>query len=115
MQAEAYNFIKKETMAQVLFCKFCEISKNTFFTEHLWVNASEYIVAMKGRMNKEEISSSNSSSSNNNVDKIKSGATNLPGSHHQNYNTVVSWDVLNEHLTNNTVNRQTHFTDKVKC
>ena len=24
------NFIKKETMAQVLFCKFCESSKNNF-------------------------------------------------------------------------------------
>ena len=26
------NFIKKETLAQVFFCEFCEISKNTFFT-----------------------------------------------------------------------------------
>ena len=25
------NFIKKETLAQVFSCKFCEISKNTFF------------------------------------------------------------------------------------
>ena len=24
------NFIKKETLAQVLFCEFCEIFKNTF-------------------------------------------------------------------------------------
>ena len=30
------NFIKKETLAQVLFCEFCEISKNIFFTDHLW-------------------------------------------------------------------------------
>ena len=30
------NFIKKETLAQVLSCEFYEISKNTFFTEHLW-------------------------------------------------------------------------------
>ena len=35
LQASAYNFIKKETMAHVFSCKFCEISKNTFFTEHL--------------------------------------------------------------------------------
>ena len=28
-------FIKKETLAQVFSCEFCEISKNTFFTEHL--------------------------------------------------------------------------------
>ena len=27
--------IKKETLAQVFSCKFCEISKNTFVTEHL--------------------------------------------------------------------------------
>ena len=32
---EARNFIKKEALAQVLFCEFCEISKNTVFTEHL--------------------------------------------------------------------------------
>ena len=25
------NFIKKETLAQVFYCQFCEISKNTFF------------------------------------------------------------------------------------
>ena len=29
------NFNKKETLAQVFSCEFCEISKNTFFTEHL--------------------------------------------------------------------------------
>ena len=28
------NFINKETLAQVFSCKFCEFSKNTFFTEH---------------------------------------------------------------------------------
>ena len=30
-------------MAQVFFCEFFEISKNTFFTEHLWTTASEFI------------------------------------------------------------------------
>ena len=30
MQAEACNFIKKETLAQVISCKFCEIFKDTF-------------------------------------------------------------------------------------
>ena len=34
------NFIEKETLIQVLSCEFCEISKNTFFTEHLWATAS---------------------------------------------------------------------------
>ena len=36
----ACNFIKKGTLAQVFSCEFCEISKNTFFTEHLWTTAS---------------------------------------------------------------------------
>ena len=30
LQDEAYNFIKKETLAQVFSCEFCEISKNIF-------------------------------------------------------------------------------------
>ena len=30
----------KETLAQVFYCKFCEILKNTFFTEHLWKTAT---------------------------------------------------------------------------
>ena len=37
---QACNFIKEETLAQVFFCEFCEISKNTFFIEHLRVTAS---------------------------------------------------------------------------
>ena len=36
----SHNFIKKEILAQVFFCEFCEISKNAFFTEHLWATAS---------------------------------------------------------------------------
>ena len=35
------NFIKKETLAQVFSCEFCEISKNTFFIEHLWWSESQ--------------------------------------------------------------------------
>ena len=35
------KFIKIETLAQVFSCEFCEISKNTFFTEHLQTTASE--------------------------------------------------------------------------
>ena len=27
----SFNFIKKESLAQVFSCEFCEISKNTFF------------------------------------------------------------------------------------
>ena len=37
---QSLNFIKKETLAQVFSSEFCEISKNTFFTEHLRTTAS---------------------------------------------------------------------------
>ena len=37
---EASNFIKTETLAQVFSREFCEISKSTFFTEHLQATAS---------------------------------------------------------------------------
>ena len=37
---ESCSFIKKETLAQVFSCKFYEISKNTFLTEHLRTTAS---------------------------------------------------------------------------
>ena len=40
LQAEACSFIKKEALAQVFSCEFCEISKGTFFTEHLQEIAS---------------------------------------------------------------------------
>ena len=44
LQAEACNFNKKETLAQVFSCKFCEISKNTFFTEHLrWLLLTNFL------------------------------------------------------------------------
>ena len=39
--AEACNFIKKETLAQVFSCEIWEISKSIFFTEHLCTTASE--------------------------------------------------------------------------
>ena len=35
LQADACLFIKKETPGQVFSCEVCEISMNTFFTEHL--------------------------------------------------------------------------------
>ena len=40
LRPEACNFIKKETLEQAFSCEFCEISKNTFFTEQLWTTAS---------------------------------------------------------------------------
>ena len=41
------NFIKKEALLQVFFCKFREISKDTIFTEHLRATASRLEVALK--------------------------------------------------------------------
>ena len=35
-QPQACNFVKKETLAQVFSCEFCEICKNLFFIEQLW-------------------------------------------------------------------------------
>ena len=29
-EAEAFNFVKKDTLAQVFCCEFCEVAKNTF-------------------------------------------------------------------------------------
>ena len=40
--ARVCNFIKKETLAQVFSCEFCEISKNTFFYRTPLVAASVY-------------------------------------------------------------------------
>ena len=41
---QACNFIKKEILAQLFSCEFYEISKNIFFTEHLWTTALEYVI-----------------------------------------------------------------------
>ena len=43
------NFIKKEALAQVFSCEFCEISKNTFFYRTPQVAASKIIVFKKIR------------------------------------------------------------------
>ena len=39
--AKACNFIKKENLAQVFSCQFCEISKNNFSYKTTPVAASE--------------------------------------------------------------------------
>ena len=36
------TFIKKETLAKVFSCDFCEIFKNIFSIENLWPTASEF-------------------------------------------------------------------------
>ena len=45
LQVEACNFIRKETLTQVFSCKFCEIFKNTFCTEHLLANDSVRVIS----------------------------------------------------------------------
>ena len=40
-QKGATHFIKKENLAQVFSCEFCEVFKNTSFAEHLRTTASE--------------------------------------------------------------------------
>ena len=35
----------KKTLAQVVSCEFCKISKNTFFTENFRATASEFTLA----------------------------------------------------------------------
>ena len=40
LQGSGLQLFKKETLAQVFSCEFCEISKNTFFKKHLWATAS---------------------------------------------------------------------------
>ena len=42
-KVQACNFIKKDTLTQVFSCELCEISKNTFYAEHLQATASEKI------------------------------------------------------------------------
>ena len=41
--------IKKETLVQVLSCEFCEISKNTFFTEQ---NTSGRLLLKRAELHK---------------------------------------------------------------
>ena len=42
LQASAFDFIKKETLAQVFSCELCEIYKNTFSYRTPPVTASVY-------------------------------------------------------------------------
>ena len=39
-QPQAWNFIKKENLAQMFFFESCKMFYNTFFTEHLRTTAS---------------------------------------------------------------------------
>ena len=46
------TLLKKETLAQVFSCEFCEISKNTFFTEHLQIITSLSFVQVHDKCTK---------------------------------------------------------------
>ena len=48
-------YYKKETLAQVFFCEFCETSNNTFSTEHVWATASGGCLLIPLEKNKEII------------------------------------------------------------
>ena len=39
--SETLFLTKLQTLAQMFFCEFCKIFKNTFFAEHLRVTASD--------------------------------------------------------------------------
>ena len=41
--SEACNSIKKQTLAQLLFCEFCQIFKNQFFTKYIWATAPVHV------------------------------------------------------------------------
>ena len=47
-QALVCNFINKEALVWVLSCEFCEIFKNSFFTEHLRATASDSLLFQHG-------------------------------------------------------------------
>ena len=44
LQAEAFNFIKKEALAQVFSCEFCETSKNNFSYRTPLVAVSQILI-----------------------------------------------------------------------
>ena len=45
-KVQACNFTKKEALAQEFSCEFCEISRDTFFAEHLWATASNTLESL---------------------------------------------------------------------
>ena len=55
--ADVYNFIKKETLAEVFSCEFCEISKSTFLHRTPLVTASvlDLLISYKARCSSLEL------------------------------------------------------------
>ena len=46
---EPCNFIKKETLAQVFSCAYCEISKNTFLSKHVFFPVAPSVLMFQNR------------------------------------------------------------------
>ena len=46
IKMQAWNFIKKGSLAQVFSCEFCKISKNIYFTEHHRTAASKQVITV---------------------------------------------------------------------
>ena len=44
MRESLFWLRKKETLSQICSCRFSKISKNAFFTEHLWTATSGLIL-----------------------------------------------------------------------
>ena len=49
------NKVEKQILAQVFSCEFCEIFKNTFFTEHLWATISEVLWIVQPQLRKRDV------------------------------------------------------------
>ena len=65
---------KKETLTQVFSCEFCIISKNTFFTEHLWTTTSTYKTLLQAlRYKQQNVISQGWTNSNLLRDRSRSG------------------------------------------
>ena len=47
IKIQVWGVIKKWTLAQVFHCELCEISKNTFFTEHLRTTTSDHMIIIR--------------------------------------------------------------------
>ena len=54
-QAQACNFTKKETLAQVFSCEFCEIFKNKCFIENLCCLLLEIVLLFQAVFNLETL------------------------------------------------------------
>ena len=57
-KSQPFNFFKKETLAQVLSCQFCEISKNSFLHRTHLLAASCFTISVISRIQTKKMSKS---------------------------------------------------------